>query len=218
MTTTSDRAAQAASTRARILDSARRVLAEEGLERFTTRRVAALAGVSHGMVHYHFTDKRELALALLVHARRDWIEPLEELVDGPGTAEKRLRDVIAWIAEPATIETMRVHQALFVLALQDEAVRARLAAEFARWRAPFVVLFEQIAAERGLDGYDAMRVGETFAVAADALVQQQVLDPSVPTATMLRATSEQLIASGNGIAAKRSATRAKRQPASKKRR
>jgi hypothetical protein len=111
-----------------------------------------------------------------------------------------------------------VHQALFVLALQDEAVRARLAAEFARWRAPFVVLFEQIAAERGLDGYDAMRVGETFAVAADALVQQQVLDPSVPTATMLRATSEQLIASGNGIAAKRSATRAKRQPASKKRR
>jgi AcrR family transcriptional regulator len=217
MTTTSDRAAQAASTRARILDSARRVLAEEGLERFTTRRVAALAGVSHGMVHYHFTDKRELALALLVHARRDWIEPLEELVDGPGTAEKRLRDVIAWIAEPATIETMRVHQSLFVLALQDEAVRERLAAEFARWRAPFVVLFEQIAAERGLDGYDAVRVGETFAVAADALVQQQVLDPSVPTATMLRATSKQLIASGNGTAAKRSAARAKRQPAPRKR-
>ena len=218
MTTTSDRSAQAATTRARILDSARRVLAEEGLERFTTRRVAALAGVSHGMVHYHFTDKRELALALLVHARRDWIEPLEELVDGPGTAEKRLRDVIAWIAEPATIETMRVHQALFVLALQDDAVRERLAAEFARWRAPFVVLFEQIAAERGLDGYDATRVGETFAVAADALVQQQALDPSVPTAMMLRATSEQLIASGNGTAATRSTGRARRQPAPKKRR
>jgi AcrR family transcriptional regulator len=218
MTTTSDRAAQAATTRVRILDSARRVLAEEGLERFTTRRVAALAGVSHGMVHYHFTDKRELALALIVHARRDWIEPLEELVDGPGSAEKRLRDVIAWIAEPATIETLRVHQALFVLALQDEPVRERLAAEFARWRAPFVVLFEQIAAERGLDGYDATRVGETFAVAADALVQQQALDPSVPTATMLRATSEQLIASGNGTAAKRSAARAKRQSAPRKRR
>jgi hypothetical protein len=126
--------------------------------------------------------------------------------------------VIAWIAEPATIETMRVHQALFVLALQDEAVRERLAAEFARWRAPFVVLFEQIAAERGLDGYDATRVGETFAVAADALVQQQALDPSVPTARMLQATSEQLIASGNGTAVNRPAARAKRQPASKKRR
>ena len=212
--TTTDRAAQAASTRVRILDAARRVLAEEGLERFTTRRVAALAGVSHGMVHYHFTDKRELALALLVHARRDWIEPLEELVDGPGTAEKRLRAVIAWIAEPATIETMRVHQSLFVLALQDDAVRERLAAEFARWRAPFVVLFAQIADERGLERYDATRVGETFAVAADALVQQQTLDPEVPTARLLRATFEQLISS----APRARTSAAKRQAPSRKRR
>jgi len=196
MTTSPDRAAQAAKTRVRILDAARRVLAEEGLDRFTTRRVAALAGVSHGMVHYHFTDKRELAFALVVHARRDWVEPLEELVDGPGPAEKRMREVIAWIAEPATIETMRVHQSLFVLALQDDAVRERLAAEFARWRAPFVTLFEQVAAERGLDGYDAASVGGAFAVAADALVQQQALDPAVPTASMLSATFEQLVSGG----------------------
>ena len=215
MATTTDRAAQAAGTRVRILDAARRVLAGEGIERFTTRRVAALAGVSHGMVHYHFTDKRELALALLVHSRRDWIEPLEELVDGPGSAEKRLRDVIAWIAEPATIETMRVHQSLFVLALQDDAVRERLAAEFARWRAPFVVLFEQIAEERGLDGYDATRVGETFAVAADALVQQQTLDPSVPTARLLRATFDQLISTA-GAGGSRDAP--SRQAPSRKRR
>jgi hypothetical protein len=30
------------------------------------------------MCHYHFKDKRELTLALIVHARRDWVEPLEE--------------------------------------------------------------------------------------------------------------------------------------------
>lgn len=210
MPSSPDRAARAASTRVRILDAARRVLADEGLERFTTRRVAAIAGVSHGMVHYHFTDKRELALALIVHARRDWIEPLEELVDGPGSGEKRLRGVISWIAEPATIETMRVHQSLFVLALQDDAVRERLAAEFARWRAPFVVLFAQIAAERELAGFDAERVGAAFAVAADALVQQQSLDPSVPTATMLTATFDQLV--GPGAPARRSASPSRRAP------
>ena len=187
------RAARAAETRVRILDAARRVLADEGLERFTTRRVAALAGVSHGMVHYHFTDKRELALALLVHARRDWIEPLEELVDGPGTADKRIRDVISWIAEPTTIETMRVHQSLFVLALHDDAVRERLAAEFARWRSPFVTLFSQLASERGMDGFDARSVGEAFAVAADALVQQQALDPAVPTGALLARTLDLLM-------------------------
>jgi AcrR family transcriptional regulator len=187
------RVARAAETRARILDAARRVLAEEGLERFTTRRVAELAGVSHGMVHYHFTDKRELSLALVVHARRDWVEPLEELVDGPGSAQKRMRAVIAWIAEPATIETMRVHQGLFVLALQDEAVRERLAAEFAKWRAPFVSLFRELGEELALDGLDPSSVGEAFAVAADGLVQQQSLDPGLPTARVLTRTFEQLV-------------------------
>jgi AcrR family transcriptional regulator len=191
---TTNRAARAAETRVRILDAARRVLAEEGLERFTTRRVADLAGVSHGMVHYHFTDKRELALALIVHARRDWVEPLEELVDGPGTPDERVRGVIAWIAQPATIETMRVHQSLFVLALQDDTVRERLAAEFARWRAPFVTLFRQVADDRGLARFDAESVGEAFAVAADALVQQQALDPELPTARVLTRTFEQLVA------------------------
>ncbi|MGH2591566.1 MAG: TetR/AcrR family transcriptional regulator [Actinomycetota bacterium] len=192
-TASTNRAARAAETRARILEAARRVLAEDGLERFTTRRVAELAGVSHGMVHYHFTDKRELVMALLVHARRDWVEPLEELVDGPGSAEKRMRAVIAWIAEPATIETMRVHQSLFVLALQDDAVRERLAGEFARWRAPFVALFREVGEELGLDGFDARSVGEAFAVAADGLVQQQSLDPRVPTARVLGRTFEQLV-------------------------
>ena len=201
--TTANRSERAAQTRVRILDAARRVLADGGLERFTTRRVAELAGVSHGMVHYHFTDKRELALALLVHARRDWVEPLEELVDGPGSADKRLRDVIAWIAEPATLETMRVHQSLFVLALHDEAVRERLAAEFARWRAPFVTLFRDLAQERGLNGFDAQSVGEAFAVAADALVQQQALDPSVGTARVLTRTFEQLVGSGQPPSRKR---------------
>lgn len=188
-----DRTTRAVQTRARILEAARSVLGQEGLERFTTRRVAELAGVSHGMVHYHFKDKRDLVLALIVHARRDWIEPLEELVDGPGSAERRMRAVIAWIAEPATIEVMRVHQGLFVLALGDDVLRRSLAAEFARWRAPFVTLFGQLAEELDLDGLDPQSVGEAFAVAADGLVQQQSLEPSLPTERVLRRTFEQLV-------------------------
>ena len=150
-TTASTRSAKGADTRNRILTAARRVLAEEGSDRFTTRRVAELAGVSHGMCHYHFKDKRDLILALLVHARRDWVEPLEELVDGPGSAESRMRAVISWMAEPQTIDVMRVHQTLFVFALQDELVRERLAGEFSKWRAPFVKLFAEIGLEMGLE-------------------------------------------------------------------
>ena len=104
--------------------------------------------------------------------------------------------MIAWIAEPATIETMRVHQSLFVLALQDDAVRQRLASEFARWRAPFVTLFRELAAELDIEAFDSKSVGEAFAVAADALVQQQALDPGVATARVLTRTFEQLVGAG----------------------
>lgn len=187
------RAAQAAETRNRILEAARWVLAEEGTDRFTTRRVSELAGVSHGMCHYHFRDKRELILALLVHARRDWVEPLEELVDGPGTGEQRMRAVIAWMAAPATTEVMRVHTALMAFALQDDLVRERLAGEYARWRAPFVKLFRELGEELGLDRLDARSLGEAFASAADGLVQQQSLDPGLPTRRMLTRMFERLV-------------------------
>jgi AcrR family transcriptional regulator len=179
------RSQQGANTRERILLAARRVLADEGLDRFTTRRVAELAGVSHGMVHYRFDDKRDLLLALLVHGRRDWIEPLEELVDGPGTARARMAAVITWVAEPATREAMRVHTAVLVHALGDELLRERLAAEYARWRAPFVTLFGQLGEELGVTDIDAKSVGGAFASAADGLVQQMALDPDLPTAKML---------------------------------
>jgi len=189
----SARALQGARTRERILEAARRQLAEEGAERFTTRRVAERAGVSHGMCHYHFRDKRDLVLALLVHARRDWIEPLEELVDGPGSPDARMRAVISWMAEPATEEAIRVHTAIRAVALVDAEVRERYAAEYARWRAPFVKLFREIGADRGLNGFDAKSIGEAFAAAADGLGEQQAIDPKLPTARMLTRLYEQSV-------------------------
>jgi len=185
MGTPTAREAQGARTRERLLEAARAVLAEEGPDRFTTRRVAERAGVSHGMCHYHFRNKGDLVLALLVQARRDWIEPLEELVDGPGPPESRIRAVIAWMAEPATTEVMRVHTSILISALADDRIRERYAAEYARWRAPFVTLFRELAAERELDGLDPKGVGEAFAAAADGLVQQQAIDPSLPTRRIL---------------------------------
>jgi AcrR family transcriptional regulator len=188
------REAQGAATRERILEAARATLAEHGPDGFTTRGVAQRAGVSHGMVHYHFKDKRDLILALLVQARRDWIQPLEELVDGPGPGVDRMRAVIAWMAQPATADVMRIHMSIYVFALSDEQVRERYAAEYARWRAPFVTLYRQLGRELGIEGLDAKSVGEAFASAADGLVQQQVIDPGLPTARMLRRLFEATMA------------------------
>jgi len=90
------------------------------------------------------------------------------------------------MARPAAGDVMRVHLSIYVFALADEMVRERYAAEYGRWRAPFVTLYRQLATELGIVGLDAKSVGETFASAADGLVQQQVIDPGLPTARMLR--------------------------------
>lgn len=189
------RSTRGEATRSRILRAARKVLAEEGIDRFTTRRVAGIAGVSHGMCHYHFKDKRDLILALVEDARSDWVEPLERIVAGPGTAEARARRVIAWMGEPATIEVMRVHLALFWFALRDELVRARLAGEYARWRLPFVILFRELAEELRLEDLQARSIGEAFASAADGLVQQQSLEPDLATSEILTGLFERIVGS-----------------------
>ena len=186
------RSARGADTRNKILHAAREVLAEYGMEGFTTRRVSARAGISHGMCHYHFKDKSDLVRALVEHARDDWITPLETMVKGPGTAESRARAVINWMAEPATMEVLRVHLTLQWFALQDETVRHHLALEYARWRLGFAELFADLSAERGLLGLDAHLVGEAFASAADGLVHQQSLDPELDTREVLTALFERV--------------------------
>ncbi|MFN2489923.1 MAG: TetR/AcrR family transcriptional regulator [Actinomycetota bacterium] len=190
------RSARGADTRRRILAGARRVLAEEGIERFTTRRVSERAGISHGMCHYHFKDKLDLVQALVEDARSDWVEPLEAIVQGPGSAHDRARLVIDWMAEPATIEVMRVHLTLFWYALRNDAVRRRLSQEYGGWRAPFIRLFEDLARERGLEDLDAAAVGEAFASAADGLVQQQSLDPDLDTHRLLTALFNRIAGAG----------------------
>ena len=46
--------------RAQLIEAATRVVAREGVAAATTRRIAAEAGVPHGLVHYWFTGKDEL--------------------------------------------------------------------------------------------------------------------------------------------------------------
>jgi AcrR family transcriptional regulator len=54
-----------AETRRKLLEAARVVIAEHGLEDATTRRIAEEAGVAHGTVFLHFRDTRTLVDALL---------------------------------------------------------------------------------------------------------------------------------------------------------
>ncbi|MFF2542517.1 TetR/AcrR family transcriptional regulator [Kitasatospora sp. NPDC058063] len=178
-------------TRARLIAAARTLLAGDGAGRFTTRNVAALCGVSHGMCHYHFADRTDLIVAVVADIRPEWITPLEEAVAGPGGYAERSERVLTLLTRPESPDLARLHAALHWLALNDERVRASLEAEYARWRASFVGLFRCLLEERGDDG-DPVPLGEAFAAAVDGLAAIGSLDGTVDAERVLRTLLESL--------------------------
>jgi AcrR family transcriptional regulator len=67
--------------RDRIVEAARKLLAEEGYDRVTMKRVAKEAGVAQGLIHYYFSGKDEILLEVLMEASRDYARETEQLAD-----------------------------------------------------------------------------------------------------------------------------------------
>ena len=63
--------ADAARNRARIVDAAQRLFAQEGVAGVTMEQVARAAGVGKGTVFHRFGDRAGLAMALLDHGERE---------------------------------------------------------------------------------------------------------------------------------------------------
>ncbi|GHI85806.1 TetR/AcrR family transcriptional regulator [Streptomyces xanthophaeus] len=172
-------------TRARLIAAARTLLAGGMSERFTTRNVAALCGVSHGMCHYHFQDRTDLVLAVISDIRPEWIHPLEEAVAGPGTFAERADRVTALLDRPEGAELSHLHSALHWHALNDARVRESLEAEYRRWRDCFVALFQVLAEERG-GGVEPRLLGEAVAAAVDGLAAAESLGSETDPGPVLR--------------------------------
>ncbi|MEZ0068133.1 AcrR family transcriptional regulator [Streptacidiphilus sp. MAP12-20] len=172
-------------TRARLIAAARNLLAGDGLAPFTTRNVAALSGVTHGMCHYHFANRTDLIVAVIEDIRPEWIAPLQDAVDSPGTFEQRADRVIALLTKPEAADLSRLHSSLHWFALNDDRVRESLEAEYRLWRSCFVALFQTLADELG-GGLDPRPLGEALASAADGLAAIQSLDADVDAPSVMR--------------------------------
>ncbi len=85
--------ARGIATRARILDMARTILTDEGLESFALRDVAKRAGVQLGNLQYYFRSREDLIEAVIAaesHANVDFMDALAENADDLGDYVRRL--------------------------------------------------------------------------------------------------------------------------------
>ena len=109
-----------------ILEAARRIIDERGLQAATTRNIAELAGCAEGTIYRHFEDKHRLFLELFAGSDPEFLEliailpaqagarPVRETLDRVGLAALRFyRAVVPFvggaIVDPELREAQRTH-------------------------------------------------------------------------------------------------------------
>ena len=130
-------AARSADTRARLLEAAVEVFAEEGFRGATIQRICRLAGANIAAAHYHFGDKEGLYAAVFEYAERNAVERmLPEPAEGEGKdPEERLRShVTSFLSrlldpgKPAWIARLLARELIDPTPALDGLVRRRMRA------------------------------------------------------------------------------------------
>ncbi len=135
--------------REQILAAAYRVAARDGMAGLTVRAVAGEAGVSHGLVLFHFKRKDQLVAALLdgVLAGTLTLETPEEIARLPRALD-RLRALLRREVDRLAREPDRIRLLLecWALGARDVEVRENVGRALARYRSAFVPLAEEVLA------------------------------------------------------------------------
>lgn len=171
-----------AQRREQILRAAYEVAAREGLGGTTILLVASAAGLSPGLVPFHFGAKRQLLLSLL-----DWLlETTTVLHVGPEIESMEsptarlvalLRQEMARLSsEPRRI---RLTFDFWTAGVRDEEVATRMRAEFARYREAFRPMAESALAERpeSFRGVDAEGLAAVAVSFIKGCAVQSMIDP-----------------------------------------
>ena len=86
--------AKAEETRAKILDTALRLIRERGFDRTTMRDVAAEAGVATGAAYYYFRSKEELVMAFYLRTAEEARDAFAAALASTKDLRKRIRALI----------------------------------------------------------------------------------------------------------------------------
>ena len=166
--------------RTRIVKAARKLLAEEGYDRVTMKRVAKEAGVAQGLIHYYFSGKDEILLEVLMEASREYTRESERLASSLPEGESLAEAALAATRERVSRmpEWYRLRYELFAMGLRNPEFLPGVAALLGSGR-------EGIAATLGRisGGEDPEPAAQRQALAAvllscfDGLALQKLADP-----------------------------------------
>jgi TetR/AcrR family transcriptional repressor of bet genes len=104
-----------------------KVIAGRGYERATIQEIAKQAGLAAGLIHYHFSDKREILIALAKHLSDYVYRRYLEFAEDASTPEERLRaylDARLGFGKGASPDAVAAWVVIGSEAIRDTAVNA----------------------------------------------------------------------------------------------
>jgi AcrR family transcriptional regulator len=133
--------------RAQILRAAYEVATQEGIGGLTIRAVAARAGLSHGLIVFHFKSKSHLIVALL-----EWLLAATVVLHTPEPIARqpraldRLQALLQQEMDRLSREPGRTRLLLefWALGARHVSSRTRISAEMERYRAAFREMMEEV--------------------------------------------------------------------------
>jgi AcrR family transcriptional regulator len=134
-----------------LLDAAERLLIESGYAGLTTRRVAAEAGVNHGLVHYYFGSMEELLLQVLERFTERLIERQTAMYQADVPFLDKWRTAMRWLEEDVDAGYPKVWWELQAMAWNHPEMRERLARVDETWRSLLRAHFASALDEYGID-------------------------------------------------------------------
>ena len=115
--------------RGEIIRAAARVLGRIGYSDSSIKQIALEAGVAPGLVHYYFTSKEELLVAVVHELEREMVSDWQSAVDGIDDPLERIVAALDHTAVRASEhpEFFRLLFDLYVVGLSNPAIRERCA-------------------------------------------------------------------------------------------
>jgi AcrR family transcriptional regulator len=180
--------------RAELVDAAWRVIAEEGLEAATVRRIAEAAGCTTGRVTHYFDSKDDVLVAALREVHRRAGERMIRHIGGADVAAVLLEVLLEALPvdEDRQLE-WKVWLAFWGRAVADERLRREQEQRYAEWRG---LLGKLVRRARPHDtAADRRTAVDLIAGAIDGLGIQAVLEPASFTNARLRRAASKIVRS-----------------------
>jgi len=178
-----------------ILGAACKVIAERGFRELRVADVAREASLSSGIVHYYFTDKRNLVRAAFERNFARSLERRETILESDDDAITRLRALIdAYLpSEAETVEAWHVWAELWAEAIHDSDLQELNDHAYGEWRRLVAGIVRDGQAAAQITAGDAVEIANLLIAVLDGLALQVLAGSTSMTLTRMRTVCQSFI-------------------------